>query len=186
MNSNHISATGLQCLQFLFSQVRRNVNFSSLITPDILEQYRNDPQQVMLQLAAAQQLAPEEIDSLESVKLYNGPALLELTSGTWIMVLNTAQLREAEESVSIIDPEAGQKILKVPVSQLHERITGKGIIFYNLAQVDAKKQTKLTSFVQIARHHNTQVDIREIMHEYAIGEKEIKNSFFIIRTIINC
>ena len=178
MNNEHGETSGLHCLQFLFQQVRRNVNFSSLITPDIIEQYRNDPQQVMLQLAAAQQLAPEEIDSLESVKLYNGPALLELTSGTWIMVLNTAQLREAEESVSIIDPEAGQKILKVPVPQLHERITGKGIIFYNLAQVDAKKQTKLTSFVQIARHHNTQVDIREIMHEYAIGEKEIKNSLF--------
>ena len=178
MNSNHISATGLQCLQFLFSQVRSNVNFSSLISQQILDECAENPVKIIMQLADNQQLAPEQISSFEPLKLYRGPVLMQLENESWILLLNSNQLNEENTEVSIIDPEAGQKILKVPAAQLLERANGTAVIFRNLAQIDARKQTKLTSFIQIAHHHNTPLDIREVMHEYAVGEEEIRDNLF--------
>ena len=63
--------TGLQCLQFLFGQVRRNVNFHSLITGELLEEYQHNPVDVMLSLAAKQQLAPEVYSDRESLGKYS-------------------------------------------------------------------------------------------------------------------
>ena len=42
MKNDTKNRTGLLCLQFLFGQVRRNVNFSSLITDNLLEEYQKN------------------------------------------------------------------------------------------------------------------------------------------------
>ncbi len=178
MNTTTQDQTGLQCLQILFQQVRRNVNFSSLITGEVLQNYQQNPIQTLETLSDAQRLAPEQISSTDVLKVYTGPALLQLASGSWILLLNSAQLKNTEGSASIVNPAVAAKILSQSVKELSEQLSGKGIIFRNLAQVDARKQTKLTCFVQIARHHNTQVDIREIMHEYAVGEEEVRDNLF--------
>ena len=170
--------SGLLCLQFLFSQVRRNVNFSSLMTQKVVEQYAVEPENVLMTLAGDQRLAPEIITSPETLKLYIGPVLLKLNGGGWIVALDSRPLAKQENNVPIIDPAAGKNVLQVPVAQVLERFGGKGIIFRNLAQVDVKKQTRLASFMQIARHNNTPADIREIMHEYAVGEDEVRENLF--------
>lgn len=178
MSENTPNSTGLQCLQFLFSQVRRNVNFSSLITNELFKQYQEEPAKILLKLSEQQQLSPELCSDAERLSMYSGPVLLLLQNNNWILVFNSRQLRETEGSVAIIDPAAGKKVLNVPVKEVQERSGGQFIIFHNLAQVDVRKQTKLAVFVQIARHHNTAVDIREIMHEYAVGEEEVKDNLF--------
>ena len=177
MENNHTDMSGLQCMQILFTQVRRSVNFSSLLTDDLLRQYQENPMQTLLSIAENHQLAPEEL-TLDMIKVYSGPAMLLLLGDSWVLLLSSTQLKNTEGSVSIIDPRVGNKVLNVPFKQLQERANGKCIIFHNLAQVDVKKQTKLTCFVQIARHYNTPVDIREIMHEYAVGEEDVKDSLF--------
>jgi len=170
--------SGLLCLQFLFGQVRRNVNFSSLMTAKVLADYADNPEAVLMTLAGDQRLAPEVITTPETLNLYIGPVLLLLNTSSWILALDSRPLVKKEGNVPILDPAAGKNVLQVPVAQVLERFGGKGIIFRNLAQVDVKKQTRLASFMQIARHNNTQVDIREIMHEYAVGEEEVRDSLF--------
>ena len=59
MEGDTLNKTGLQCLQILFSQVRRNVNFASLITEQLLNEYQQNASDVILKLAEKQELAPE-------------------------------------------------------------------------------------------------------------------------------
>ena len=178
MENAEIDKTGLQCLRILFQQVRRNVNFTSLITKKLLEEYQQDPASALSRLAAEQQLAPEMAADMDALRIYNGPVLFQLNDGRWVLILNSRQMRDAEGTASIIDPSESNKVLSASVSDLLTQSAGKVLLFRNLSQIDARKQTKLTSFVQIARHNNTAVDIREIMHEYAVGEEEVRDNLF--------
>ena len=178
MDKQALDRTGLQCLQLLFQQFRRNVNFSSLLTTAVMKEYQEDPLAVLEKLSESQRLAPERFSSLEEVSFYNGPLILESAGGTWILLINSAVLKAPDSNAAIVDPAEALAVKQLPVSALGEKITGSGLLFRNLAQVDASKQTRLTAFVQIARHHNTQADIREIMHEYAVGEEEVKERLF--------
>ena len=178
MKNDTNNKTGLQCLQFLFGNVRRNVNFASLITQELLEEYQQNPLDVIISLAEKQQLSPEVCSEKEALNEYSGPLMMMINNDRWILVIKSSQLKENSGSAMIIDPCAGNKALSVTVEQIWERYSGKFIIFHNLAQVDASKQTKVSSFVQIARHYNVPVDIREIMHEYAVGENEISDILF--------
>ena len=163
MNSNHISATGLQCLQFLFSQVRRNVNFSSLISQQILDECAENPVKIIMQLADNQQLAPEQISSFEPLKLYRGPVLMQLENESWILLLNSNQLNEENTEVSIIDPEAGQKILKVPAAQLLERANGTAVIVnFKVFKADILNASLLNTILKFSKKANSLLNILSI------------------------
>ena len=178
MEGDTLNKTGLQCLQILFSQVRRNVNFASLITEQLLNEYQQNALDVILKLAEKQELAPEVYTDKDAPKQYTGPVLMEINTSTWILIFNSAQLKNIDGTAVIFDPKAGDKPLTVSVKQIFERFSEKYIVFHNLAQINASKQTKISSFVQIAKFHNNRIDIREIMHEYAVGEDEISDSLF--------
>ena len=178
MENDTNNRTGLLCLQFLFGQVRRNVNFSSLITDNLLEEYQKTPVNVILMLAEKQQLSPEVYSSREMLDKYSGPMLMAINDENWIFIFNSSQLKDNNGTAVIIDPNLGNKALTVPVKQILERCSGQCIVFHNLAQINASKQTKISSFIQIARHYNVPVDIREVMHEYAVGEEEISDALF--------
>ncbi len=171
--------SGLTCLRTVFAKFRRNVNFDALETEELFEAYRNDAAATLLKLAGEQSLAPEKISNPELLNAYNGPVLAALKNGSWILIMDSRQFR-AGGRASIFAPTdpKDQKILLVPVSQIQERISGELILFHKLAQVDSAQQSKLYSFVAIASHHNSPVDIREIMHEYAVGTEEVKDSLF--------
>ena len=169
--------TGLKCLQLLFGQFRHTVNFPALMTQKVLDQYREDPAAELMRLSADQELLPERIASADVFKSYAGPGLFRLKTGNWVLVLNCRQLTSGE-STTIVDPAAGPQSINVQTRELQARWDGTGIIFRNLMPVDSRRQTRLTSFVAIARNDSTHLDIREIMHEYAVGEDEVRESLF--------
>ena len=176
MEENQYS--GLLCLKLLFGQFRREVNFDALTTEQCRQDYIQDPEAVLMKLAADHSLHPEKcaLDS-DTCTNYNGPMLVLMLNGEWMLLLNTRQFRESE-TVSLVDPLLGNRPGSAPKAEFLEKCCGEGIIFHNLAQIDAAKQTRLTSFVMIANHHNTPADIRDIMHEYAVGEEEVRDTLF--------
>ena len=176
--------TGLQCLQKLLAQVRRNVNFMALVSNEVQQEFLKDNNAVITKIADEQQLRPEPVDDIKNLSNYNGPVLAHLNTGSWILILNSAQLFSSE-SIAIFDPAipGENKQLMVPREQLMSRVGANNIVFRNLTQVDAAKQTKLYAFSAIAGHHNAPVDLREIMHEYAVGEEEVSDLLF--KQIVN-
>ena len=171
--------SGLLCLRLLLSQTRRSVNFAALITKNVHEAYRRDPFQTLMKLSEDQLLRPEKLLSLEALPSYNGPILAKLDNDNWILIANSRQL-VAGEKVSVYNPAEQQeaKIVMLENACVKARLTQENIIFNNLAQVDVTKQTRLFSFCAIAGHHNNPVDIREVMHEYAVGEAEVSDALF--------
>ena len=171
--------SGLQCLQILFSQYRRNVNFSALITVELQQKYLENQGEVLLALSNEQQLRAELLTDAEVLKTYAGPVLVRLKNDAWVLMANSRQF-VSSETVTIIDPAVGskQKNIAVPKSQLEERMSGAMIIFRNLAQVDAARHSRLFCLAAIAKHNNTQMDLRRVMHEYAVGEEEVRDSLF--------
>ncbi|MBP3394107.1 MAG: hypothetical protein J6M38_06290, partial [Lentisphaeria bacterium] len=171
--------SGLQCLQILFSQYRRNVNFSALITVELQQKYLENQGEVLLALSNEQQLRAELLTDAEVLKTYAGPVLVRLKNDAWVLMANSRQF-VSSETVTIIDPAVGskQKTIAVPKSQLEERMSGAMIIFRNLAQVDAARHSRLFCLAAIAKHNNTQMDLRRVMHEYAVGEEEVRDSLF--------
>ena len=176
--SNRINPSGLMCLQALFAHYRRTVNFAALMTRQIQAEYRNAPLETLLKLAESQELRPEKITSLELTENCTGPLLLRLKGEHWILALESRQLRNGGQ-VAIIDPEVGgTRVLEVPAAQVKERFNDVGIRFHNLRDIDVSSHSRLACFATIAQHHNVQADIREILHEYAVGEEEIREALF--------
>ena len=160
----------------LLSQIRRGLNFSALLTEEVQKSYQEDQAATLVKLAEDQRLRPEHAENLEPLKSYAGPLLARLKNGGWIVLVNSRQLDS--EVVTLFEPGAGNNLLNVPKEKVMAELSGEIIIFRNQAQVDAAQQTRLTAFVSLARHHNSPVDIRELMHEYAIGDKEVGDSLF--------
>ena len=171
--------SGIACLQALFGRFRRNVNFEALLTDSVMEKVRAGEEQVLIDLALQHDLAPEKINGVDALSAYNGPVLAEVIDKTWVLLLDSRQMRAGDKAV-LFAPSAddNKRTLSVPVSSVLERLTGNMIIFRKLAQIDSAKQTRLFAFSAIASHHNSPVDIREIMHEYAVGEEEVRDSLF--------
>ena len=171
--------TGLQCLQMLLSQTRRNVNFMALIPNGVQQDFLKDNNAVITKIADEQRLRPEPVDDIQNLSNYNGPVLAHLNNGSWILIINSAQIFSGDK-ISIFDPSlpAENKQVTVPKDQLLSRVTDNNIVFRNLTQIDSTKQTRLYAFSAIAGHHNSPVDLREIMHEYAVGEKEVSELLF--------
>ncbi len=170
-------SSGLQCLKMLFSQVRHGVNFAALINDSLLEEYRNNPGEVLLKLAADQQQRPELHASIEELEGYGGPVLARCSNGTWVIAASSQQFFRGD-NVAFADPAKGPRMLSLEREKFIANLGQEFIIFRNLAQVDSAKQTRLTAFVLIAKHNNVQVDIRELMHEYAVDDMEVRDNLF--------
>jgi ABC-type bacteriocin/lantibiotic exporter with double-glycine peptidase domain len=174
-----IKNTALECLQILLSQVRREVNFNALLTPELVENLKNPDSESneLIRLGESQKLDPVKYDSVEELlKDVHGPALAKLANGNWILINNTRNLKE--ESTVIIDPAAGRRQLRVQNSELIEKISGPIILFRNLKEIDTAKQTALYCLCSIAQHNGVKMDLRRVMHDYAIDDKEPRTSLF--------
>ena len=147
------------------------------MTSETLADYAADPVSVLLRLAESQQMRPEAFASLYESGYYAGPALLRLKDGAWMLLFDLRQLL-SDGIVTAAAPTLENRLLHKTSAELKKLLDGTGILFRNLAQVDAKYQTRLTSFTLIARHHNKPVDIRELMHAYAVGEGEVCDTLF--------
>ena len=57
-------------------------------------------------------------------------------------------------------------------SQLLERAGDAVVIFRNLQEVDPKAQSGLFCLCSVARHHNVEMDLRRVMHDFAVESDE--------------
>ncbi len=167
--------SGLVCLGSLVANLKRNVNFDALLTDVLKEKYNTEPAEVLLELATTMQLRPEVAENLDAAAAsYSGPALARLSDGSrWIFLVNLQQI--TGEQATIFDPSgaAGNHTINVKVAELKSKLDPHVILFRNLQAVDNSKQSGLFCLASIARHHQYNLDIRQLAHEYAIGEEDV-------------
>ena len=168
-----IKISSLECLRQLFQQFRRTVNFFALVTPEIAGRCGEpDPEvEVILEIADQHGLGAERrTDLMETAKTFSGPLMLRLKERGWVLIFNSSQLVR-DDRVNIFDPAAG-KAIAVMKSQLLERAGDAVVIFRNLQEVDPKAQSGLFCLCSVARHHNVEMDLRRVMHDFAVESDE--------------
>lgn len=166
--------SGILCLHSLVVNLHRNVNFDALITDQLKEKYFAAPCDTLIDVAQGLELRPErQTEPEESAKVYRGPALFKLQGNRWICIPQFGQFA-GTEPVRIFDPlmPANQRSALAPKEKLLSLYDGEFIIFHNLQPVDNRKFSGLFCLTAIARHHQVTMDMRRLMHEYAIGEEE--------------
>ena len=169
--------TALKCLELLFSRFRQGVNFQALITKELMEQLEADELEAIFKLSEGQDLRAEKASSTEVFSSYRGPAMLKLESGHWILLVNSGQYQK-QDSVTIYDPRLpeGRNTALVPKQQLDSKLGDTILIFHNLAEIDIARHSRLYALSMIARHHNVRFNLPSVMHEYAVGEEEIRDT----------
>ena len=167
--------SGIECLRRIFTQFRHNVNYDALITDELRERCKTEEADVIMELANNHDLRAEKhTDITEISKTYNGPALLKLNNESWILIMRSQQI-DKEDTVAIFDPSCGKSLL-VNKSQVLERAADETVIFHNLQEVDSQEQSALFCLCAIARHHNISMDLRRVMHDFAIDTEEPRAS----------
>ena len=169
-----VNPSGLLCLHSLVVNLHRNVNFDALMTDGTKKKYADAPCDTLLELAQGLELRPERKEDVEeTAKVYNGPALLKLKDNHWICIPQMGQFN-GDAPIRLFDPmiQGQQKTATGPKEKILSLYDGELIIFRNLQPVDNKKFSGLFCLTSIARHHQVNMDIRRLMHEYAIGENE--------------
>jgi len=163
--------SGIECLRKIFKEFRRNINFDALLTKELYEKFNGNESEIIIELSNAHDLRPEKHSDLaEIAKTYNGPAILQLNNGSFVLLLRTQQVIQ-ESGVALYDPSV-DKSLMVKQPQLMERAGSNVIIFRNLQEIDAQEQSALYCLCAIARHHNISMDLRRVMHDFAIDTEE--------------
>ena len=91
-----VNVTGIACLRYLSANLKRDINFDALITPELQKEFAADQSSGLMKLAAALQLSPEQHkNAADLAETYAGPALLLLQSGSWVCAVNLQQLKGA-------------------------------------------------------------------------------------------
>jgi ATP-binding cassette subfamily B protein len=158
----------------LTANLKRDINFDALLTPEVEEELGKDSVGGLLKLAVALRLEPElHNDAVELAKSYQGPALLQLTNGNWVCAVNLGQI--AQESMTLFDPlvKGQSQMINVPADQVKERLQGPIVIFRLLQAVDNRKHSALFGLTAVGRHHHIPLDIRRLLHDYAVGESDV-------------
>jgi len=165
--------SGIVCLRNLAANLKRDINFNALLTSELQKELGEDPVQGLMKLATGLQLQPElHNDAVTLTETYSGPALVRLLNGNWVLAVNLTQIQQ--EKLTIFDPTVkGDNPIVVPKEQFVERIDGPVMIFRMLQTVDNRKHSALFGLTAIGRHHNVPLDIRRLLHDYAVGEEDV-------------
>ena len=168
-----VKISSLECLRQLFGNFRRTVNFNALVTDDVFRRCQDAEKEldVIVELANQHGLGAENhADISEVIKTYSGPVMLRMDNGQWILIFNSAQLVR-EDRVPIFEGTAGKPILSSK-EQIMNHAGNAAVVFRNLQEVDAKAQSGLFCLCSIARHHNVAMDLRRVMHDFAVDAEE--------------
>ncbi len=169
--------TGIECLRAVAVNFCRDVNFAALLTQQLFELCRTSEQDGILELARTLELAPElcvEPDFPAAVGDYRGPLLILLKNDNWVCVINTDELKSNAEDVLICDPLAtGKKFISVQYDKLTGNYGGKVVKFKHLLTGQESGNTALFCLTAIGRHHGLDINVRRLLHEYAVDTKEI-------------
>ncbi|MBP5232230.1 MAG: peptidase domain-containing ABC transporter, partial [Planctomycetes bacterium] len=110
----------------------------------------------------------------------SGPALVRLTGRQWVIIQDVRQI--LEEFAIVVQPRTGEaraEALRVRVEDLRASFAGAVIVFRNLAPVDPARQSGLYCLCNLARHHGVAMDIRRVMHDYAIDDEEPRDALLL-------
>lgn len=181
MEKNATAISGLLCLKALLSQCRSNTNLAAMLSKETVGKYVEDPTNTLYSLAESFDLGPEFVDPRDAADCAerSGAALLQLADGSWILVIRASQF--AQDSVSYFDPAVnnGGKPVACKTADLLQRAGEKMLYFVRLREVDNVAQSGIFCLSSIARHHQVRMDMRQVMHDYAIDADEPKLSKLI-------
>lgn len=167
--------TGLICLQSLVRNLRQQVNVDALLTAEIKEKYQTDQTAAVLELAEALGLGPEtKTPDITSLDTAAGPTLIQLGDNNWICMINPAQL-EKESKATIFRPGVQNPMQTIPVEEINNWKIENIVIFRTLHNIDIARHTKLYALASIGKHHGLVMDLRRLLHDYAIEEEEISD-----------
>lgn len=167
--------TGLQCLRSIAANLRASVNFDAMLDSETLENYAADPASVLFSIASRLEMDPEmrKFENEDSFGSYRGAVLFKLKSGVWICAVDAGQLKT--DRITVYDPTAKTQggIIQVAKANLLELVTGEAIIFRSLQGADNRAQSALFAVAMIGKHHGLPLDVKRLMHEYAVGAEEV-------------
>ena len=163
--------SGLLCLREIAAQLHWNVNFSALITEDVKQKYANDPVACIVEITEKLGWKPKTVTGQQDfLQTCSDPVLIQFRSGRFVFAFKPGEMKST--GIELIDPEAANRKVVMPSHDVIAAFSGTAVVFGNLQEVDPKQQTGLFALTQIGRHHNTPMDIRRIMHDYAVGDEE--------------
>ncbi|MCF6176026.1 MAG: ATP-binding cassette domain-containing protein [Victivallaceae bacterium] len=174
--------TGLECLRSLAANFCRDVNFDALLNDELVNEITVNPEKGLLELSNKLSLVAQftaEADLKEDYKDYIGPLLVQLDNDNWICIVNADDLYGTAE-VTIFDPLGGeQKLLKIDCDELLKKVSGGATLkFTNLFSGQDGKNSGLYCVTALGKHHNVDIDVRRLLHEYAVEGDEISERLF--------
>jgi ATP-binding cassette subfamily B protein len=182
MDNDETIRTGIECLRGIASAFCRGINFDSLLDGELLQQYADDPEEALLKLSDRLKIGQElcKNSSFEEVfQDYRGPVLCRLENKNWICITNAEEIAAGKDNIRVFDPLAsGQKHISVPLSQLKENWSGIVIRFKKLFIKNDGNNTGLFCLASVGKHHGVDMDMRRLLHEYAVEGKEISERLF--------
>ncbi|MBR0458563.1 MAG: peptidase domain-containing ABC transporter [Victivallales bacterium] len=170
--------TGFLCLRMLFSRFRRQVNIDALLTEDVRKAYEANAEEALIALASEQALAPEKLADKSALSAVTGPLLAQAVNGTWILLTDARQLQGERTVVYAPTSPDDTRLLSVPSQKVLDNIGDTLLCFRKLAIFDNQQHSRLFAFSAIATHQNSPVDLREVMHQYAVGQEEVSEALF--------
>jgi ATP-binding cassette, subfamily B, bacterial HlyB/CyaB len=170
--------TGIECLRGLAVSFCRDVNFDALLNGELLKRYADSPGEVLVEISEQLHIGPELFSDAQWNDVFSecqGPVFCGLDNGNWICVLKAEDVIAEKEQVAVFDPLADgqQKIILVALSQLKNNWNGTAIRFNDLFIKNDGSNTALYCLASVGKHHGVDIDMRRLLHEYAVEEDEV-------------
>ena len=183
MGNPGIINTGIECLRGLAVSFCRSTNFDALLDSKLLQRYADSPGEVLFDISKQLHLGPELISEGKWEEVFNeyqGPALCGLNNGNWICVVKAEEVIAQREQITVFDPlsKSQQKVISVSLKKLKESWNGQALRFKTLFITNDGSNTALYCLASIGKHHGVDMDMRRLLHEYAVEEDEINERLF--------
>lgn len=175
--------TGIECLRGLALTYCSDINFDALLNGDLLQRYPDSPCDVLLEISDQLHIGEELISDIEWDEVFNeyqGPVLCALKNGNWVCVIKGEDVAAQKEKIPVFDPlcNSRQKLIPVQLADLKKDWNGQAIRFKNLFIANDGSNTALFCLASIGKHHGLYMDMRRLLHEYAIQDDEISERLF--------
>ena len=175
--------TGLECLRSLAANFCRDINFEALLNDELVNEISVNPEQGLVNLSDKLHLVAKftkASDLRVDYQDYVGPLMVKLSNGNWICIINAGDLYNSTQQVTIFDPLAeGKKVIVVARDELLKKVnSGTTLKFTNLFSGQDGKNSGLHCITAVGKHHNVDIDVRRLLHEYAVDGDEIGERLF--------
>jgi ATP-binding cassette, subfamily B, bacterial HlyB/CyaB len=175
--------TGIECLRGLAITFCRDINFDALLNGDLLQRYADSPSDVIVEIGTQLHIGPELVSKAkwnDVFKDYQGPVLCALSNDNWICVIKAEDVAAKKEEIAIFDPlvSGGQKMISVPLDELKKNWNGQAVRFKKIFIANDGSNTALFCLASVGKHHGVDMDVRRLLHEYAVEDDEINERLF--------